>query len=255
MPEISAGDPLDALTERRARESGQVTPAPIRDRLVAQLDELDVAVGESPIANAVLQAALSMTGPVGAAISGALTGRAARLAQKNSTRVLQKILDYARQVDEAKINRQFLDSDEFTSLLIDILTVNAKTYEEEKIDLFSRVFINSTLGRQIVVPYKGGFLKIIGDLSTDHIRAFRFIFESTKNPDPNEPELTAGRVLSSEIASATGLPEHRAMAYGYELVRYGLLSDWGIGRWGYTPGAFALTEYGEEFAAFLRDPV
>jgi hypothetical protein len=41
-------------------------------------------------------------------------------------------LEYARRLDEAKIDRQFLDSDEFTSLLIDVLTMNAKTYEEEK---------------------------------------------------------------------------------------------------------------------------
>ena len=111
-----------------------------------------------------------------------------------------------------------------------------------------------TDGEQVVVPYKEGFLKIIGDLTTDHIRVFRFIFERTKNPDPNEPELTVERVLSSEIASATGLPEHRAMAYGYELVRYGVLLDWWTGRLDYQLGAFTLTEYGEEFARFLRDP-
>jgi hypothetical protein len=245
--------PPDGLIERPASEVDQVTPAPIRDQLVAQLDELNAAV-ESPIANAALQAALSVMGPVGAGVGGWLSGRATQLMQKNSLRALRTILDYARQLDEAKIDRQFLDSDEFTSLLIDVLTMNAKTYEEEKVDLFSRVFINSMLGEQVNVPYKEGFLKIIGDLSTDHIRVFRFICERTKNPDPNEAELTVGRVLSSEIASATGLPEHRAMAYGYELVRYGLLIDWGIGRYGYKPGAFALTEYGEEFAAFLRDP-
>jgi hypothetical protein len=250
---MSDVDPPEALIERPESEVAP-TSATIRDRLIAQLDELNAAAGESPIANAVLQATLSLMGPFGAAISGGLTGRAARLAQRNTTRLIQTILDYARQLDEAKIDRRFVESDEFTSLLIDVLTMNAKTYEEEKIDLFSRVFINAALSEQVAVPYKEGFLKIIGDLSIDHVRVFRFTCERTKNPDPNEAELTVGRVLSSEIASATRLPEHRARAYGYELVRYGVLVDWWIGRWGYEAGAFALTNYGEEFAAFLRDP-
>ncbi len=184
-----------------------------------------------------------------------MSGRAAQLAEKNSKQLFLTIGDYVRRLDETKIDRQFLDSDEFTSLLFDVLTMNAKSYEEEKIDLFSRIFINSALRDQRVTPYKEGFVRIIGDLSADHIRAFRFVCERTKNPDPKEADETAGRVLGSEIASATGLTEHRAIAYGYEFVRYGVLRDWHIGRYGYEPGYFALTEYGEEFAAFLRDPL
>jgi hypothetical protein len=84
--------------------------------------------------------------------------------------------------------------------------MNAKTYEEEKIDLFSRIFINSALGDQVTTPYKEGFVKIIGELSVNHIKAFQVICERTKNPDPNDAK-TAGRVLASEIATATGLPE------------------------------------------------
>ena len=49
-------------------------------------------------------------------------------------------------------------------------------------------------------------MKIIGELSVNHIKAFQVICERTKNPDPNDAK-TAGRVLASEIATATGLPE------------------------------------------------
>jgi len=198
--------PPDALTERPEGAGGELATAPIRDRFVAKLDEVNAAAALSPIASAVFQAALSIAGPFGAAISGAMSGRAAQLAQKNSTQLFLAIRDAIRQIDETKIDRQFLESDEFTSLLIDIYTMNAKTYEEEKIDLFSRIFINSALGDQVTTPYKEGFVKIIGELSVNHIKAFQVICERTKNPDPNDAK-TAGRVLASEIATATGLPE------------------------------------------------
>src|SRR5437870_2846033 len=86
--------PPHGLIERPASEVDQVSPAPIRDQLVAQLDELNAAV-ESPIANAALQAALSMMGPVGAGVGGWLSGRATQLMQENSLRALRTILDYA----------------------------------------------------------------------------------------------------------------------------------------------------------------
>jgi len=229
--------------------------APVRERFITKLDQLNTATAGSPTANALLQGALSIAGPVGAAISGALSGRAAQLAEKNSKQLFVAVGNYVRRLDETKIDRQFLDSEEFTSLLIDILTMNAKTYEKEKIDLFSRVFVNSAMRDSPASPSKETFVRIIGDLSTEHIRVFQFICAKTKNPDPKEPKETTGRVVGPEIASSTGLPEHRAIAYGYELVRYGVLSDWGLGRFDYEPGAFALTEYGEEFAAFLRDPL
>ena len=247
--------PPHALIEQPKSVAGHLTPALIRDRFAAKLDEANTATSGSPIANALLQGALSIGGPIGAAISGALSGRAAQLAEKNSERLFLTVGNYVRRLDETKIDHQFLDSEEFTSLLIDILTTNAKTYEQEKTDLFSRIFINTALRDPIATPYKEGFVRIVGDLSTDHIRVFQLTYKRTKNPDPKEPTETAGRVLGSEIASATGLPEHRAIAYGYELVRYGVLEDWGLGRFDYKPGAFALTEYGDEFAAFLRDPL
>jgi hypothetical protein len=221
---------------------------------MTKLDEVNTATTGSPIGNALLQAALSIAGPIGAAISGALSGRAAQLAEMNTKQLFLTVGEYARRLDETKIDRQFLDSDEFISLLIDILTMNAKSYEKEKIDLFSRIFINAAMRDPIATP-KEGFVRIIGDLSTNHIRVFQFVCERTKNPDPKEAKQTTGRVLGSEIASATGLPEHRSIAYGYELVRYGVLRDWGLGTFDYQPGAFALTEYGEDFATFLRDPL
>src|SRR5438132_11097452 len=180
MPETDDGP--HALIERPASDVDQAALSPIRERFVAKLDQVNAMVSESPAANAVLQAALSITGPLGAAISGALSGRAARLAQKNSTQLLLAVGDYIKRVNDTKIDREFLDSDEFTSLLIDILTMNAKSYEEEKIDLFSRLFINSALRDQVVTPHKEGFVRIIGDLSADHIKAFQFIYERTKNP-------------------------------------------------------------------------
>ena len=252
--ENTDGVRLHALIKQPKSVAGRLPPAPIRDRFVAKLDEANTATAGSPIANALLQGALSIAGPVGAAISGALSGRAAQLAEKNTKQLFLTVGEYTRRLDETKIDREFLDSDEFTSLLIDILTMNAKSYEKEKIDLFSRIFINAAMRDAIATP-KEGFVRIIGDLSTDHIRVFQFVCVRTKNPDPQEAEQTVGRVLGPDIASSTGLPEHRAIAYGYELVRYGVLRDWGLGTFDYEPGAFALTDYGEEFAAFLRDPL
>lgn len=171
--------------------------------------------------------------------------------EKNTTSLTQELRNQVRHLDENKIDSQFLASDEFTFLVLDILTKNAHTHEEAKTCLFAQILVNSTLKDVSSIPYKEGFVRIVNDLSVQHIQAFTVAFQKAQTFTDQHRLDNKDFVTAQEIAEKAALTQSRTMAYCEELIRYGLLSDWSISRWDYQPGLYALTDYGHEFASFM----
>ena len=45
-------------------------------------------------------------------------------------------------IDETKLDRNFVESEEFVAILLDVLVMNSKTHQSEKTGLFARAFAN-----------------------------------------------------------------------------------------------------------------
>jgi hypothetical protein len=58
-------------------------------------------------------------------------------------------------------------------------------------------------------------------------------------------------VKASQVAEHLKLPESRALAYCDQMIGFGLLRDWWIGRYGYQIGGYSITDYGRELVEFL----
>lgn len=222
----------------------------IKNKLLAKIDETNEKISNSPIIKGLIDGGLSLIPVTGSAISSSLDTRSFQLFEENSKKFAEEIQQLLENIDENKLDKDFIESNEFTSLLIETLAYNARTHETEKVKIFAKIFAGFTTSKGALVPYKEGFIKIVDELSVDHIKILAFIHNRTKNPTETNDELK-DRIKSQEISYLLKIPEGRVLAYCEQMIRYGLLRDWWTGRLDYEIGAYAITEYGLEFAEFL----
>lgn len=223
----------------------------LKDQIVEKVDTATDRLSQHPIGKGLIEGGVSLVPFLGAAIMGTLDARASLLFEKNTMLLTQELQNQVQHLSESKIDSQFLNSDEFTSLLLNILTKNAHTHEEAKTRLFAQILVNSALKDVSSVPYKEGFVRVIGDLSVQHIQAFTVAFQKAQTFTDQHRLDNKDFVTAQEIAEKVGLTQSRTMAYCEELIRYGLLSNWSIDRLEYQPDLYTLTDYGGEFALFI----
>jgi hypothetical protein len=156
-------------------------------------------------------------------------------------------------LDDSKLDKAFLESDEFTSLLLGTLARNAQVHEKEKTRLYARLFVNAAKLGNSSVPYKEGFLQIIDQLSVAHIHILSLIHQKSLAFTDEDRQNNRDGITAEEIALETGVSVDRVQAYCEQMIRFGLLRDWGIGRYGYRPGSYEMTTYGHDFARFLEE--
>ncbi|MCL4531191.1 MAG: hypothetical protein M1282_17515 [Chloroflexi bacterium] len=138
--------------------------------------------------------------------------------------------------------------------MIETLACNAKAHEEEKVKLFAKIFAGFITIKGSQIPYKDGFIRIVDELSPEHIKVLALILNRIKNPIETD-EILKERVQSQEISTELNITNERVQAYCEQMIRYGLLRDWGIGRLDYEPGSYTITGYGSEFCTFLLSSI
>lgn len=222
-----------------------------KKNLLAQIDTTNEQISNSPIIKGLVDGGLSLIPFVGTAISSSLDTRAFQLFEENSRKFAEEVQGIITDLDESKLDKEFLESPEFTSLLVVTLSRNAHTYQQEKIKVFAKIFVSFLTSPESKSSYKEGFIQIIDELDVDHIRILGFIFERANNPVEIDERLR-DRVFADDISSNLQIPLGRTLAYCQQLLKFGLVRDWGVGRFGkYEPDKFAITEYGQELAQHL----
>jgi hypothetical protein len=230
----------------------------IKVKALSKVDQIKTAYSNSPILKGLIDGGLSLIPFLGEAITSALDTHAFQLYEENSKRFVEELRQLVEILAEEKLDKRFIESDEFVSLLTTILARNARTHEREKIRLYANVFVNSATYGKSGVAYKEGFVRIIDELSIDHIRAMSFIYETDLNFTEEERKKNRDSVTASQVSEVTGITESLSLAYCEQMIRFGLLRDSSIGYYGYRPGDqpgyYKMTEYGREFAEFLQSP-
>lgn len=214
--------------------------------------ETNEFISNSPIIKGLVDGGLSLIPIVGQAISSSLDARSFKLFEENTKKFTNELKSLIANLDEKKIDKDFLESPEFTSLLIETLACNARTYESEKVKLYAKIFTNYLTSTGSHITYKEGFIRILDELTVNHIRILAFICHRIDNPN-EENEKLRDRVLAEDISSNLIVPIDRVLAYCQHLLRFGLIWDWGIGKLGeYKPNKFSITNYGRELANLLK---
>jgi len=223
-----------------------------KDKLFSTVDKINSLYSQSPIVKGLIDGGLSFIPFLGTAITSALDTRASQLYEKNSKLLVEEIKRLAEKLNADKLDQEFIESDEFVSLLVEILARNARTHEQEKVRLFARVFVNAATYDKSKMLYKEGFVRIIDELSVIHILALAFIYEISVAFTEEDRENNRDCASAKQVAEHLEISEARAQAYCDQMIRFGLLRDWSIGRWNYQLGVYALTDYGSELAEFLK---
>ncbi len=223
----------------------------LKKQAIEKVDQANEFISNSPIIKGLFDGGLSLIPIIGQAISSSLDARSFKLFEENTKQFTKELKSLIENVDERKIDKNFLESPEFTSILIDTLARNARAYENEKVKNYAKIFANYLTLKGSSIAYKEGFIKILDELTVDHIRIMAFICNQVDNPT-EENEKLQDRVLAEDASNSLDIPLERVLAYCQHLLRFGLIRDWGIGKLGaYKPDKFSITDYGRELVQLL----
>ena len=218
------------------------------EQAIERVNEVETRFARSPVWKALVDGGLSLIPGLGQAISSAVSTRAANLAERRTAALIEQLRVSIGTLEAKTLDAAFLDSDEFTSILIRTLELNARTAREEKVSLFAAVFLGFTRPPGSLLPFKEGFLRLVDELEPEHVDVFGIIHRES---GPDRTPGRAGRARVELIAPELGIAQGRVLAYGVQMMRFGLVQDDSIGRAGYTPGRWVITAYGCEFVEHL----
>ena len=154
-------------------------------------------------------------------------------------------------IDASKLDRVFLDSDEFASLFFDVSTRVAREYEIEKIQLFRNVLVNSAMTEFVGDPLRDFMVGLLGELTLAEVHILQIsdeIVQELRGPD------SFGYVEAADIVEKLPtLQLEQARALCRHLFSLGFFYDWSIGRWdsGGDQQRYGTTEVTSRFLRFI----
>jgi len=227
-----------------------------KDLILNKADEINANISDLPVVRGLINGGLSMIPFWGPAISSALNTRVWQLFERNSRTFAEELHRVVSRIDEEKIDKDFLESNEFTSLLLTVLMKNAKTHQQEKVRLFVRAFISACLKKESEMTYKEDFFDMIDTLSVEHVailgyvyaRIFKLLppeFSPQYNKDTNSP-------TAEQIGRRFGMDREEAVVMCEQLMKHNLIIDPRVGTYGGGGKDYGLSHYGIRFCEFLR---
>lgn len=139
-------------------------------------EEIDETSNE--LTHAGIKVALSSLGPIGTAIDELLFGVGDRLRTKRFEKFVKILALKLKEVDDSKIDRTYLSSEEFYDFNIKIFSAALKSRFEEKHKLLSNIFANElNQDRRWREEITDILIRVIDEFSIGHIVVFRFFVE------------------------------------------------------------------------------
>lgn len=113
---------------------------------------------------------------VGTLLNEALFESRSRLKQARLNAFFEKMVPRITQLEEEKIDKDHLRSEEFSDFFEELLQKVVKTKSEEKLELFRRVLLGAIMGNKSP-DFSTLFLNILDELTVDEIKVFREHYE------------------------------------------------------------------------------
>ena len=118
----------------------------IKKEFLEKVDKTNDQISASPIIKGLVDGLISLVPFIGSAISSSLDTRAFQLFEENSRRFAEETREILEKIEEKKIDKNFLESKEFTSLLIEILGITLELMKKKKLNYLQ----NYLLGFQLL---------------------------------------------------------------------------------------------------------
>ncbi|OGS20288.1 MAG: hypothetical protein A2252_12070 [Elusimicrobia bacterium RIFOXYA2_FULL_39_19] len=187
----------------------------------------------------------------GSSLDTMLSAEGIRIKKRRLESFLNKITDSLKVISEDKIDKKYLESEEFYELFLILTEKVMKSYEKNKIGLFKNIFINSLTNKGSDIYYKEGLINIVSNLSIKHIQILRYYFEreeifKKEGRNPNN-SFTSPHAIIQQCY----IKESQFEGFTNDLVRFGLLYDTGLGRTDYKRFDYRITNYAQDFMNFI----
>ena len=112
---------------------------------------------------------------VGGSIDALLGGYASKLAEHRIHRLLAELRAMLHDVDEAKVDKAFLESEEWADLVMKAFTASARTGNEKKIRLYAAIMAASTVSGGVRDPEPESLLSALAELSPAQVEVLSML--------------------------------------------------------------------------------
>lgn len=187
---------------------------------------------------AVLLGILNLTGgPIaGLVAGGAATGVLSAWQASNHKKFAQAVQDNFRQVNQAKIDKTLLNSDEFIELVIQSVEANARSASDRKCKALANALLSSVVQPTCKFSNKVGIIRVITQMSDEEQSVLKVLHDHSIGPKPDGPFIdtekisgTLGINRSETLAALNGL-QQLGLAYDFVNTFSGFESRQGLWR-------------------------
>ena len=166
---------------------------------------------------------------------------------------LESLRRHMERIDANRLDRDFLESDEFASLFIDVSSRVTREYETEKIHLFRNALVNSAMSEFVGNPLRDFMVGLLSELTLAEVHILQIAGEKVQ-----EPRVSDGSGFVEAVDIVEELPTlqlEQARALCRHLFSLGFFYDWSIGRWdgGGDQQRYGITEVTPQFLSFILD--
>lgn len=224
-----------------------------------KLDQIAAKYPQSALIRTIVREGISWsfgTPFLGSMIDDAVTGVIGR---RESERVKHWLinLDLAfQQLDDSKLDRSFLGSEEHIELFVAVAERVARSHQAEKHEALRNAFVNASCTDGSTGPFKHIVVRLIGDLTVEHMRLLRIVTERDDTFTAEEREANKDSTSIDDLtASLPIMSRVDVEALASDLLSLGLLRDWTLGR--YSSGQrrlFAPSASCSRFVRFIANP-
>ena len=199
------------------------------------------------------QTAIKSLPLIGGYLDNLFTYKGSKIIQERVNKFFEMTKITLKQLQEEKIDKKYFDSDECFYIFQKIYEQIIRCNEKEKIGLFRNILINSISINKSNVYHKERFINMVANLAIIHIQILKFyINREIVFKKENRQDNQCFTSLHS-VCQKTDLTESQAEAFCSDLVRYDMLYDSMIGKYGYKRNYFRITNYAIEFMDFIEN--
>ena len=129
-----------------------------------------------------LRAAVQIIPCVGGSLDTLFAWRWNHIQRQRYEAFLESLCKHMECIDESKLDRDFLESDEFASLFFDVSTRVTREYETEKIHFFRNALVNSAMTEFVGDPLRDFMVGLLGELTLAEVHILQIAGEKVQEP-------------------------------------------------------------------------
>lgn len=167
---------------------------------------------------------------------GAAAGALSAWQASNHKKFAQAVQDSFRQVDQAKIDKTSLDSDEFVELVIQSVEASARSASDRKCKALANALLSSVVQPTCEFSNKVGIIRVISQMSDEEQSILKVLHDHSIGPQPDgsfiDTEKISGTLdinRSEALAALNGL-QQLGLAYDFVNTFSGFESRQGLWR-------------------------